>query len=198
MGEADSFDRKTLADGSTIASADDVGTSRTADPVVLASVPGDVKGESGGREQSTLSAPTFGEATRDRANPVAAPLQVDPSTSAMSSTPRVDHVGTETERTLTITSSDDPSTGQTRALSEGHASSAAPQAALPTNLGDEITGELGRGSMGVVSKDRQARLDRAVALEMILVGPHAGPVRFLAEAHRLGIVHRDLKTCDVL
>ena len=186
MGEADSFDRKTLADGSTTASADGDGTSRTAGPIVPWSVPADVKGESGGREQSTLSAPTFGEATRDPASPDAATLQVDPSTSAMPSTPRVDHVGTETERTLTVTPAGDPSADRILALSEGYASFAAPQATHPTIPGDEIMGVLGRGGMGVVSKARHARLNRAVSLEMILVGPHAGAVRFLAEGASTG------------
>src|SRR4051812_32568491 len=73
---------------------------------------------------------------------------------------------------------------------------ALPTAELPRIPGYEVQGELGRGGMGVVYRAWHLRLDRPVALKMLLVGPFARPKereRFLREAQALaGLEHPNI------
>jgi tetratricopeptide (TPR) repeat protein/tRNA A-37 threonylcarbamoyl transferase component Bud32 len=85
-----------------------------------------------------------------------------------------------------------PLLDQTEWTAEGHRRPRPLAAAIPAVPGYEILGELGRGGMGVVYKARQLRLNREVALKMILAGDHASPeacVRFLAEAESVARLH---------
>src|SRR5829696_7263421 len=67
----------------------------------------------------------------------------------------------------------------------GGATPKEPPAELPHIPGYDVQCILGRGGMGVVYKARQLKLNRPVALEMILAGAYAQPselARFLGEA----------------
>ena len=71
-----------------------------------------------------------------------------------------------------------------------------PATDLPRIRGYEVQGELGRGGMGVVYKAWHRRLNRAVALKMLLAGAYAGPQeleRFLREAEAVaGLRHANI------
>ncbi len=80
--------------------------------------------------------------------------------------------------------------------SDGPPLPALPTADLPRIRGYEVQGVLGRGGMGVVYKAWHPRLNRAVALKMLLAGPYARLdelERFLREAEAVaGLCHANI------
>jgi serine/threonine-protein kinase len=71
-----------------------------------------------------------------------------------------------------------------------------PHAELPHIPGYQVESVLGRGGVGIVYKARHLRLNRPVAIKMLLAGAHAGPgelERFLREAEAVaGLRHPNI------
>ena len=66
--------------------------------------------------------------------------------------------------------------------------------------GYEVQAMLGRGGMGVVYKARHLRLNRIVALKMLLTGAYAGPrerARFQREAEAVASLHHPNIVADL-
>jgi len=79
---------------------------------------------------------------------------------------------------------------------DGTADAGSHETELPQVPGYRVEGELGRGGMGVVYRAWHLRLDRAVALKMLLAGAYARPTdreRFMREAQAVaGLKHPNI------
>jgi WD40 repeat protein/tRNA A-37 threonylcarbamoyl transferase component Bud32 len=94
---------------------------------------------------------------------------------------------TPSERSFTLDHVPSPANGREADTLTPAAAAPSPGTALPPEQmpGYDLLGVLGRGAMGVVYKARHQRLNRIVALKMILAGGHAGEAelaRFRTEA----------------
>jgi serine/threonine-protein kinase len=77
-------------------------------------------------------------------------------------------------------------------METGPPTASQPDGALPRIAGYEVDAVLGRGGVGVVYQARYLRLNRPVALKMLLAGPFARPEeveRFLREAQAVAALH---------
>ena len=112
----------------------------------------------------------------DDAPPLAVPDRGGSATLGPGRTRTIDHAGAE------------PTSFATESLSPAEASTTTGACRVP---GFDLLEPLGEGGMGVVWKARQAKLNRLVALKMVLGEQRAGSkdlIRFLAEAEAVAAV----------
>src|SRR5262245_62092374 len=176
MGAASSTDRSDA--GSTATESD--GSSRTLGPGMGGSGAATASGRDEARSRPTGPSPA---SIGDSIDPSSRPgLILGSVTEVRSSVSNVEETAADVGRTARY---DCAPAGPTMPDAEGRATPAPRERPLLTIDGYEISGELGRGGMGVVYRAPEVRLNRPCVLKMILAGAHADAgsiARFLAEA----------------